>query len=200
MYYLLILLPFLSSPPQLLSSTSCLCKDPATAVVNIIYVQTPWCRDIHSLFPVPSEEAHGAKDYEMSFSKTFCFVLNFFFLLCPTGAFFSLLLLLLPIYSVFGSHPIIIFTQILLFDWGFFFPFLINHCFLEQQWRGRSDSDDPLLSLYCLAGSLSAREVTDLAQDWPSKWNHCSSNHPPSLNLLYPLPFHNKISTNTHNC
>lgn len=199
MYYLLILLLFLSSPPQLLSSTSCLCKDPATAVVNIIYVQTPWCRDIHSLFPVPSEEAHGAKDYEMSFSKTFCFVLNFFFSLSNWCFFLSpppppphLLCFWKPSHHHFHPDPPV---------WlRVFFPFLINHCFLEQQWRGRSDSDDPLLSLYCLAGSLSAREVTDLAQDWPSKWNHCSSNYPPSLNLLYPLPFHNKISTNTHNC
>lgn len=44
---------------QPLSSTLCLCKDPATALVSIVYVQTPWCRDIHSLFPVPPEEAGG---------------------------------------------------------------------------------------------------------------------------------------------
>lgn len=39
--------------PQPLSSTSCLCKDPATAVVSMEYVQTPWRHDIHSLLLVP---------------------------------------------------------------------------------------------------------------------------------------------------
>lgn len=74
-----------------LSSTSCLCKDPATAVVNIVYVQTPWCRDIHSLFPAPSVEAGGTKDYEMSFPEPFFyFVLHFFFLLSNWCFFFSL--------------------------------------------------------------------------------------------------------------
>lgn len=75
---------------QPLSSTSCLCKDPATAVVSIVFVQTPWCRDIHSLFPVPPEEAGGTKDYEMSFPEPFfCFIQNFFFLLSNWCFFFS---------------------------------------------------------------------------------------------------------------
>ena len=46
-------------------------------VVSIVYMQTPWCRDIHSLFPVLLEEAGGTKDYEMSFPETFCFKLFF---------------------------------------------------------------------------------------------------------------------------
>lgn len=37
--------------PQPSSSISCLCKDPATVVVSIVHVQTPWCRCIRSLLP-----------------------------------------------------------------------------------------------------------------------------------------------------
>lgn len=74
-----------------LSSTSCLCKDPATAVGTIVYVQTPWCHDIHSLFPVQPEEAGGTKDYEMSFLETFCFCSKlFFFSYVQLVLFFSL--------------------------------------------------------------------------------------------------------------
>ena len=137
-----------------LSSTSCLCKDPATVVVSIVYMQTPWCRDIHSLFPVLLEEAGGTKDYEMSFPETFCFKL--FFPLMSKWCFFSPLLLRLfrklsrpPTRCSFShlhlsSHHIAVFYR----HW---FP----------QWN--SDGGDggimmippPKLSLYCLSGWLS---------------------------------------------
>lgn len=123
---------------QPLSSTSCLCKDPATVVVSIVNVQTPWCHDIHSLFPVPPEEAGGTKDYGMSFPEPFfCFVLLFFSPFCPTGAFFF------SLSSCFlGSHPdfpwdvsLLIFTQVPLSHWGFY-----HHWFSSV--RGRWDGDD----------------------------------------------------------
>lgn len=71
-----------------LSSTSCLFKDPVTGLASIVHMQTPWCRDIHSLFPVPPEEAGEQRTMRCHFLNPFlfCFVLQFF---CPTGAFFS---------------------------------------------------------------------------------------------------------------
>lgn len=109
---------------QPLSSTSCLCKDPATAVVSIVFVQTPWCRDIHSLFPVPAEEAGGTKDYEMSFPEPFfCFIQNFFFSFVQLVLFF-----LPPLLLLFGNRPyfqqavsFLIFTQSTPVSLGFFF-------------------------------------------------------------------------------
>lgn len=74
--------------PQPSSSTSCLCKDPATVVVSIVHVQTPWCRCIRSLLPVPSVEAGGSKDYEISFPESLFYFFNtFFFLFCPNWCF-----------------------------------------------------------------------------------------------------------------
>lgn len=78
---------------QPLSSTSCLCKDPATAVVSIVSVQTPWCHGIHSLLSVPPEEAGEQRTMRCHFLNPFVLFYTFFF--CPTGAFFSSLLLIL---------------------------------------------------------------------------------------------------------
>lgn len=73
---------------QPLSSTSCLCKDPATAVVSIVSVQTPWCHGIHSLLSVPPEEAGEQRTMRCHFLNPFVLFYTFFF--CPTGAFFPL--------------------------------------------------------------------------------------------------------------
>lgn len=52
---------------------------------TIVHVQTPWCRDIHSLFPVPPEEAGEQKrTMRCQFLNPFDFVLFFFF--GPNGA------------------------------------------------------------------------------------------------------------------
>lgn len=45
---------------------------------TIVHVQTPWCRDIHSLFPVPPEEAGEQKrTMRCQFMNPFDFVLFF---------------------------------------------------------------------------------------------------------------------------
>lgn len=64
---------------QPLSSTSCLCKDPATAVVSIVSVQTPWCHGIHSLLSVPPEEAGEQRTMRCHFLNPFVLFYTFFF-------------------------------------------------------------------------------------------------------------------------
>lgn len=120
---------------QPLSSTSCLFKDPATALVSILYVQTPWCRDIHSLFLVPTKEAGETKDYEMSFPEPFFYFVRHFFLSnwcffplssspSTSGTYSSIQLNV----SFYHPHPRS------LSHWVFFF-------FLNHHWFSRWNSD-----------------------------------------------------------
>lgn len=98
--------PFLSFP----SSCCSLCQAHHVCVrtlpsPTIVHVQTPWCRDIHSLFPVPPEEAGEQKrTMRCQFLNPFDFVLFF----GPNGA---VLFFCLPP-ALLESAPILI---------GFFF-------------------------------------------------------------------------------
>lgn len=117
-------------------------------MVSIEYVQTPWCRDIHSLFPVPPEEAGGTKDYEMSFLNPSFVLFDTFF-----PPFFQLVLFFLPLL-------LLLFWKLSQVPMWYFFFLIFTYvpvsqgCLsslfftVEQWWRVSWDNDyHPLLSL-----------------------------------------------------
>lgn len=59
----LLVVTVLFFSPSVLSSCCSLCQAHHVCVrtPTITHVQTPWCRDIHSLFPVPPKEAEEQK-------------------------------------------------------------------------------------------------------------------------------------------
>lgn len=139
------------------------------------------------------------------------FVLFYTFFFCPTGASLpvsSSSFSFIPLYgkptwfspqdvsSSSSKFP----SQCFLFFCFFVFFFIVT-CFhsgtVMEGTVGYSWPSPPVT--YCLASSLSASEVTGFDQDWPSK-NESTPRPNPSLglNLLYPLPFHNKLFTNSH--
>lgn len=80
-------------PPSVLSSCCSFCQAHHVCVrtPTIAHVQTPWCRDIHSLFPEPPKEA-GEQKRTMRYQFLNPSILFFFFgFFCPNGAvlFFS---------------------------------------------------------------------------------------------------------------
>lgn len=124
-------------PLSVLSSCCSLCQAHHVCVraPTIAHVLIPWCRDIHSLIPVPPKEA-GEQKRTMRYQFLNPSVLVFFFF-CPNGAvffFFSLppaLLKAAPLLSTSASpdNP----------SSGFFFPSFFNHRWFLQ-WNG----DTPL--------------------------------------------------------
>lgn len=93
---------------------------------TIIHVQTPWCRDIHSLFPVPPEEAGELKrTMRCQFLNPFDFVLFFF-----------LVQMVLFCYSASLQH----FWNQPPFSLAFFFCLFISY-FFNHHWFFQWNSD-----------------------------------------------------------
>lgn len=177
--------------PSVLSSCCSLCQAHHVCVrtPTITHVQTPWCRDIHSLFPVPPKEAEEQKrTMRYHFLNPSIF---FFFVKWCCFVFFS------PFLQHFWKQPpLSTFTSpVSLFFFPSFFFLIITGFYSGTvilpsiMWH---NDDRHLLFKPFFPISLWSDWI------WPGLAHHRESTPSLGLNLLYPHSFRNKLFTKFH--